>query len=52
MLVRIALLAVTAIVALPLAIADPSFAEAKLPPVAKANIAKLKELKAKRQGCE
>jgi formylglycine-generating enzyme required for sulfatase activity len=31
---------------------DPSFTEAKLPPVAKANVQKLKERKAKRQGCE
>jgi len=31
---------------------DPSFTEAKLPPVAKANVQKLKELKAKRQGCQ
>ena len=31
---------------------DPSFTEAKLPPVAKANAQKLKDLKAKRQGCQ
>jgi uncharacterized protein len=31
---------------------DPSFTEAKLPPVAKANVQKLKDLKAKRQGCQ
>jgi sulfatase modifying factor 1 len=31
---------------------DPSFTEAKLPPVAKANVQKLKDLKAKKQGCE
>jgi len=31
---------------------DPAFTEAKLPPVAKANVQKLKDLKAKRQGCQ
>jgi formylglycine-generating enzyme len=31
---------------------DPAFTEAKLPPVAKANVQKLKDLKAKKQGCE
>jgi hypothetical protein len=31
---------------------DPTFTEAKLPPVAKANVQKLKDLKAKRQGCQ
>ena len=31
---------------------DPAFTEAKLPPVVKANIQKLKDLKAKRQGCQ
>ena len=31
---------------------DPSFKEAKLPVVVKANVKKLKQLKAKRQGCE
>jgi len=31
---------------------DAGFSEAKLPPLAKANIKKLKELKAKRHGCE
>jgi hypothetical protein len=31
---------------------DPSFTEAKLPSVAKANVQKLKDLKAKRQGCQ
>ncbi|MBN1492241.1 MAG: YARHG domain-containing protein, partial [Phycisphaerae bacterium] len=31
---------------------DPSFKEDKLPAVAKANVKKLKQLKAKRQGCE
>ncbi|MBN1492242.1 MAG: ankyrin repeat domain-containing protein [Phycisphaerae bacterium] len=31
---------------------DPSFTEAKLPAVAKANVQKLKQLKAKRQGCQ
>ena len=31
---------------------DPTFSEAKLPPVAKANIQKMKELKAKRHGCQ
>jgi uncharacterized protein len=31
---------------------DPAFTEAKLPPVAKANVQKLKELKATREGCE
>jgi len=30
---------------------DPTFTEAKLPPVAKANVQRLKDLKAKRQGC-
>jgi formylglycine-generating enzyme len=32
--------------------ADPAFSEAKLPSVVRANVQKLKELKAKRQGCE
>jgi formylglycine-generating enzyme required for sulfatase activity len=31
---------------------DPSFSEAKLPAVAKANVQKLKDLKAKKQGCQ
>jgi hypothetical protein len=31
---------------------DPAFTEAKLPPVAKANVQKLKDLKTKRQGCQ
>jgi formylglycine-generating enzyme required for sulfatase activity len=31
---------------------DPSFTEAKLPAVAKANVQKLKDLKAKKQGCQ
>lgn len=31
---------------------DPSFSEAKLPAVAKANVQKLKDLKAKRKGCQ
>jgi len=31
---------------------DPAFTEAKLPPMAKANVQKLKDLKAKRQGCQ
>jgi formylglycine-generating enzyme required for sulfatase activity len=31
---------------------DPAFTEAKLPPVAKANVQKLKDLKAKKHGCE
>ena len=31
---------------------DPAFTEAKFTPVAKANVGKLKELKAKRQGCQ
>jgi len=31
---------------------DPGFTEAKLPPVAKANIQKLKDLKARRRGCQ
>jgi hypothetical protein len=31
---------------------DPSFTEDKLPPVAKANVQKLKDLKAKRQNCQ
>ncbi len=31
---------------------DPGFSEAKLPAVVKANVQKLKELKAKKQGCE
>jgi formylglycine-generating enzyme required for sulfatase activity len=31
---------------------DPAFTEAKLSPVAKANVQKLKDLKAKRQGCQ
>jgi formylglycine-generating enzyme required for sulfatase activity len=31
---------------------DPAFTEAKLPPVARANVQKLKDLKAKRQGCQ
>ncbi len=31
---------------------DPKFSEAKLPPVVKANVQKLKDLKAKRQGCQ
>jgi formylglycine-generating enzyme required for sulfatase activity len=31
---------------------DPAFTEAKLPPVAKANVQRLKDLKTKRQGCQ
>ncbi len=31
---------------------DPSFTEAKLPAVAKSNVQKLKDLKAKKQGCQ